>query len=212
MSKPQFQEQLITNGAETLDEAALLAIILRTGTTNRSIIEMCQEIDYSIKKSHLHITFDDLVSIHGIGTVKACQILSIIELSKRYLGDTTQLTIQGTSDILALTKELQYKTKEYFILICLGYEQKFISKTLISIGTFNATLTHPRDIFREALSQGAQSIIMVHNHPSGNPLPSKSDILITKKIKELGDVLDIKLLDHIIVGKQSHYSFQKEVF
>lgn len=201
-------------GAASLTDVELLAAILRTGTKGLSAIELARTLLYqdAEKKKKIHLqawTKEELMKIHGIGKVKAIQISCICELSKR-------LAQQSVSEELDFSmpktvaeyymEDMRHRRQEYMKLVMLNTKSKLIGESELSKGTVNMSLVSPRELFIEALNKGAVFIILIHNHPSGDPSPSKDDILISRRISEAGKLLGIELLDHIIIGDNCYVS------
>ncbi|MBS3995466.1 MAG: DNA repair protein RadC [Alkaliphilus sp.] len=209
------REKLTKFGVNTLSNAELLAILIRTGTKNISAINLAQSI-LSINKEGLRFladcNVDELSKIKGIGVSKACQIIAAIELGKR-LSLNNKQNIQGIKspkDISALfMEEMRYYKKEYFKILLLNTKNEIISSETISIGSLNSSLVHPREVFVNAIRKSAACIILIHNHPSGNPKPSEEDIQITKRLIESGKIIGIDVLDHIIIGDGSYCSLKE---
>ena len=206
-------ERLINNGVESLSNEELLAIILKSGTKGISSKELSSLIlskINSIKKLN-DINYEFLSNIKGIGMSKACNLLAAIELGKRINREVDTIkNVKLTSADLVYKyykEKLGDKKQEYFYAVYLDNSKKIIGDKLLFIGTVNYSLVHPREIFKEAYLLGASAIICIHNHPGGNPLPSKQDYDITNTIIEASKILGIKLLDHIIICKNNYYSF-----
>ena len=207
------RERLINSGSNTLSNEELLAIILDTGTKDKSAKDLA--ISVLSKINHISelkdINYQNLISIKGIGISKATKILSLIELSKRInvkLETLNNIKANNSKVIYEYFKEkLMDEKQEYFYCLYLNNKKRIIKNKLLYIGTINQTLIHPRDIFKEAYLLSASAIICIHNHPSGNTAPSKEDIMMTKNLKEVGLIMGINVVDHIIIGKNSYYSF-----
>ncbi len=211
-------EKCLEQGVDTLSNTELLAVLLRTGTKGRNVLELAAYIlsdkcgDEGILNIH-HCTLEKLKSIRGIGTVKAVQILCISELAKRLAKTTAK---KGLIFSLPSTvadyymEEMRHQKQEQMKLLMLNTKSKLLGEKNISKGTVNASLVSPRELFIEALEKQAVSIILLHNHPSGDPHPSSNDILLTKRIKEAGKLIGIELLDHIIIGNNCYISFAEE--
>lgn len=205
-------------GAQKLTDAELLALILRTGTRNLSSLSLAEHIlNLNIPGSGLeklyHLSKQELVSIQGVGDVKAAQIMAICEMSVRLSKIKAQPRLAFNSpDAIACyyMNEFQSYHQEHLMMLMLDTKNQLIGERLISKGTSNASLAEPRDIFGEALRSGAVSIILIHNHPSGDATPSSSDIMITKRLDSAGEIIGIQLLDHIIVGHGTYKSFKEE--
>jgi len=205
------REKLIAKGSQNLKDEELLAILLGTGIKGRNVIEVAKQIlqKYS-KKKLLKMQYVDLAKIKGIGPAKACIILSALELTKRALDiqEETLPKIESAQDVLAQAVYLRDKTREHFMVIYLNARNEMIFKKPMFIGTLNASLVHPREIFQEALKQNSASVILVHNHPSGDCEPSEEDLLITKRIVDAGKTMGIDVLDHVIITRGKIYSFK----
>ena len=207
------RERLINFGVEYLSNEELLAIILKTGTKNFSVKILANNILKQIDNINdlKNINLEKLTKIKGIGKAKACEILASIELGKRInnkIGNINQIKVLSSSSIYDYYKEkLIDKKQEYFYCVYLDTKNHIIKDKLLFIGTINESLVHPREIFKEAYLLSASSIICVHNHPSGNIEPSQNDIIMTKQLKDIGLLLGVKMLDHIIIGNNNYYSF-----
>jgi len=206
------REKLIAKGPDNLKDEELLAILLGTGVEGKNVIEVARQIlrKYS-KKRLLKMKYEDLSKIKGVGPAKACTILAAAELVKRALeiGEETLPLIHSTKDVIAQAVYMRDKTREHLMALFLNARNEMIYKKPMFIGTLNANLVHPREIFQEALKQNAASVILVHNHPSGDPEPSEDDLEITKRIIEAGKIMGIDVLDHIIITKSKVFSFKE---
>jgi len=207
------RERLISKGPENLKDEELLAILLRTGREGKNVLELAKQIlrKYS-KKRLLKLKYEDLIKIKGINSAKACTILAAIELVKRALeiGEETLPVIRLTKDVIAQAVYMRDKTREHLMAIYLNARNEMIFKKPMFVGTLNANLVHPREIFAEALHQNAASVILVHNHPSGDAEPSQDDLEITKRILEAGKIMGIDVLDHVIITKNKVFSFKEK--
>ena len=206
------RERLIQKGSQNLKDEELLAILLGTGIEGKNVLEVSRQILRKFsKKRLLKMKYEDLSKIKGIGPAKACTILASIELVKRSLemGEETLPLIQSTKDVIAQAVYMRDKTREHLMVIFLNARNEMIYKKPMFIGTLNANLVHPREIFQEALKQNAASVILTHNHPSGDPEPSEDDLTITKRIVEAGKTMGIDVLDHVIITKNKPFSFKE---
>jgi len=206
------REKLISKGPQNLKDEELLAILLGTGTKKKNVIEVAKQIlnKYS-KKRLLKLTYSDLSKIKGIGPAKACTILASQELVKRALKvkEDTLPIIRSTKDVIAQSVYMRDKSREHLMAIYLNARNEMVFKKPMFVGTLNANLVHPREIFNEALKQNASSVILVHNHPSGDAEPSEADLEITKRIQEAGKIMGIDVLDHVIITKTKPFSFKE---
>ena len=210
-------EKCEMRGAENLSDAELLAVLLRTGTRGENALELSSRILYHTGETGIlglhQFDRERLMRIKGIGKVKAIQISCISELAKRLSKACAQKTLSFSNpDSIAsyYMEDLRHEKQEHMKLLMLNSKSKLIGETEISKGTVNATLITPRELFIEALQKNAVSIIIMHNHPSGDPSPSREDKLTTRRIREAGALIGIELLDHIIIGNNCYVSFRKE--
>ncbi len=207
------RERLINKGVKYLSNEELLAILLKTGTKDYSVKTLANNILKQLDNitDLKEINLETLIKIKGIGKAKACEILSAIELGKRLnqkITNINQIKIYSSDSIYEYYKsKLANLKQEYFYCVYLDTKNHIIKDKLLFIGTINESLVHPREIFKEAYLLSASSIICIHNHPSGNINPSNNDIVITKQLIAVGKILGIKILDHIIIGRDNYYSF-----
>ena len=205
------RERFLKHGPETLSDSELFAIILRTGTINENVIDMSNRL---IKEHGLDKLFDcslkELQKIKGIGPSKAMQILAMAELGKRHSQAKKPIKkITQAKDVFDLFHDrLKDEKHEHFYLLTLNNQNNIIREYLVTKGILDSAIIHPREIFKEAIRNSASKIILVHNHPSGNPKPSQEDIEITKRLIEAGKLIDIKVLDHVIIGNGSWWSWR----
>ncbi|MBO4864763.1 MAG: DNA repair protein RadC [Eubacterium sp.] len=211
-------EKLIRYGTGSLSDAELLAILLRTGTKDMNVISLSQLILNAdpIHKGLRGLNYqsiEELSKIPGVGNVKAAQIIALTEISKRMSSlETEEKLILSSPDSVAeyLMEEVRYLTKEKVYALFMSASGALLKKKVLSEGTINRSIISPRDILKEAFLIDATAIVLVHNHPSGNPEPSEQDILITESVKRVCDQAQITFLDHIIIGDKTYYSFSKE--
>ena len=206
--------KLKRNGIQSLDDAELLATIFISGNQNENAIEMANKL---LSKYNLHQFADcSLKELEGIlgKDIKAYQVQSLSELFIRYSKLERKgfgRTYHRARDIYnKFVDEFQHKKKEILIGLLLNSQREIIRKVPISEGTLDTSVVHPREVFKPAIKESAHSIILVHNHPSGDPTPSHQDIIITQTIRKAGELLKIPLKDHIIIGDDSYYSFNEE--
>ncbi len=204
------RERLLKYGVESLGSDELLAIILRWGTKSISVKDLSNDIINKIGINNLeNATIEELTSIKGIKEAKAISILAAIELGKRVLKkDSSNIVINNNRIIYDLLKyDFINSYQESFVVLFLDTKNKLIKKEEIFKGTISSSTIHPREIFKLAVKHSAYSIIVVHNHPSGNSMPSQADIELTDKLMESGKLLGIPIIDHIIIGYNNFYSF-----
>lgn len=208
------RERLIGFGPSALSNAELLAIILRIGNPGENVLDLAKRLlkEYDIKCLS-QISVGELKKTLGVGDAKACQIVACFELGRRAAKHTNGVkplikTPRDVADLLM--PEMQYLKKEYFKCLYLDSKNRIIKNDTISVGSLNANIVHPREVFKVAISESAASVILVHNHPSGDPKPSKDDIEMTKRLIETGEVIGIKVLDHMIIGDGKWISLKDE--
>ena len=210
------REKLLKNGVSSLSNAELIAVIIRTGYLEDTAIDLANKI---LSMDSLGIGFlsnatvEELTSIKGVGQCKAAQIVSAIELGKRIsiYGAKPNLKVDSpfvVADILM--EDMRYLNKEYFKVILLNTKNQIISIEEISVGNLNSSIVHPREVFNIAIRRSANSIILVHNHPSGDPTPSREDINVTHRLVDAGNIIGIKVLDHIIIGDNDYISLKQK--
>lgn len=211
-------DKFMKAGPESLTDAELLAIMLRTGTRDKTPIELGRAVlqlsdcKWGLLGLH-HFSIKDLMQIPGIGEVKAVQLLCIAEIAKRISNTRAKvnLSFQNPDTVAAYYMErMRHQETEQLVLILLDAKSRMISDDVISVGIINATLISTREIFVKALKEEAAYVMILHNHPSGDPTPSRQDQIITNKIKEVSVLVDIPLLDHIIIGDNRYISFKQK--
>jgi DNA repair protein RadC len=209
------REKLIRYGAETLSNGELLAIILRTGNSNENIVNLSNRI---LKESGglnglLISSSEDFLSLRGIGEAKAAQLLALAEISKRFKsfrsGDEYKIS-QPKDAADLLMESMRHLKQECLKVIMLNTKNIVITIKDASLGSLNSSIVHPREVFCEAIKKSSASIIISHNHPSGDPTPSSEDINLTHRIKECGKLIGIELLDHIIIGDGCYVSLKEK--
>ncbi|MBA4416463.1 MAG: hypothetical protein C0392_00920 [Syntrophus sp. (in: bacteria)] len=211
-SLPEFdrpREKMEQKGPKALSNLELLAVLLGSGIKGKDVFEVARDILKATQDNVASINFETLRNIEGVGRAKACQLMAAIEYSKRLLM-RDNIEIKGVRDVLALTGELKDKKQEYFLTLTLDGASRLIQKRTVFIGTLNKSIVHPREVFADAIQDRAAGIIFVHNHPSGNTDPSEEDFAITERLSEVAKIVGIDVFDHIIIGKDKHFSFQAE--
>ena len=209
-------EKLLQFGVESLSNEELLAILLRTGTKGENVIALSKRllIELDGLDGLLNVSFEEASKIKGIKKVKACQIIAMMELFNRFRTLRSQresFKISSPRDISTLLiNEMSNFKQEVFKLILLNTKNVVIGTKDVFKGTLNSSIVHPREVFKEAIQRGSASIIACHNHPSGDPNPSKEDINITLRLKECGKIMGIELLDHMIIGANKYVSLKEK--
>lgn len=212
-------EKMSAVGAEHLSNAELLAVIIKTGTKSYTAVELAQmvlKLSQDGRLSSLHnLSIEQLMKVKGIGRVKAIQIKAALEISKRIATSDgiVQHVVKSANDVSNLLMEdMRYLKKEMFKAILLDTKNKVLKIVNVSTGSLNASIVHPREVFSEAIKCGCNSIIFVHNHPSGDPVPSNEDLHTTERLVKAGDILGIKVLDHVVLGDGRYVSFKEQGF
>ncbi len=204
------REKLLEKGPAALSDAELLALLLRTGVSGRSAVDLAKQILAKIPLSELsHSNLNDLKNIRGLGLAKSTQVLAAFELAKRIGDSSSQLPLNQPERVVNLLNHYRSRQKEYFLALYLNARHRLLAQEEISVGHLTASLVHPREVFKPAIQLSAAFIILAHNHPSGDPQPSHDDLLLTQRLVEAGQLLDIAILDHLIITKDSWCSLKQ---
>lgn len=202
------REKLAKYGPGKLSNSELLAILLGTGTKGQNVIELANKILKKFSSGKMsEAAYEDLKNFSGLGPAKACEIVACFELGKRLLKDKKSILVLSPEAVWQELKNIREHKKEHFVVFYLNTRNQMIEKEIISIGSLNANLVHPREVFEPAVKNLAAQIIIAHNHPSGDAEPSADDIEITRRLVEAGRILGIEIIDHIIVTKKKFLSF-----
>jgi DNA repair protein radc len=209
------RERMMIDGAEALSDAELLAILLRTGTRNESAINLAARIlrECGGLRQLVDMSIAELTNIRGVGPAKAVQLRAGIELGRRLArrAASDRPVIRKPEDAAKLVMEdLRSELKEHFVCLFLNTKNQVLARETLSVGTLNASLVHPREVFRPAIKRGSASIICLHNHPSGDPTPSPEDISLTRRLHEAGSLIGIDVLDHIVIGDGRFVSLKEQ--
>jgi DNA repair protein RadC len=206
------REKLLSRGPETLSDAELLAILLRTGGRGASAVDQGRAIieRFGDFRRLAAAGVGELCAVKGVGRVKAAQILAALEIAKRY-GEyefKPGQALRGSGDVYAHFRErLASEKREHFYAVLLDNKHRKIKDISVSQGSLTASIVHPRDVFASVVREAAAAVVFVHNHPSGDPTPSKEDIEITRRLREVGELMGVRVLDHIVVGNGRYVSF-----
>ncbi len=204
------REKLEKYGVNRLSDSELMAILIRTGIVGKNVVELSKQILKKIKKLGLEqLEMKDLLEIKGLGKTKAGQILASLEIGRRFLQNKKSELILSPQDVWTEMKDLRDSKKEHFVIFYLDTQNQIIKREIISVGTLNESLIHPREVFEPAVRYSTAQIIMAHNHPSGNLEPSPEDIVVSKRLIDAGNLLGIEVLDHIIVTKDRFKSMKE---
>ena len=203
------REKFLAKGPDALAKSELLAIIIGSGIKGKNVKQLSEQIIKKFSRTFLDLTVDDLLAISGIGEAKALQIISSLALAKRFYDEKKmqENLILTAKDAIALNYDLKEKKKEYLVCLFLNARNTLLKKEIISIGTLDKSLIHPREIFGPAVELRSAGIILLHNHPSGDPTPSEQDREVFHKIIEAGKIMGVNVLDFIIIGDEKNYSF-----
>lgn len=209
------RERLLAHGADVLHTHELLAIILRSGSKEESVIDISKRLfhKYDSLKALAHAPLSDYQKIRGIGTSKAVELKAAFELGRRSVQEVFEghIILHSPEQIFRFLKpQYEMKTQEHLIALFLNTKGHLIKKEVLFIGSLNSSIIHPRTIFRSAVEHSAAAMILCHNHPSGDPTPSHHDIDMTKRIQESSEMMDIPLMDHVIIGRDKYFSFKEK--
>ncbi len=216
-SNERPREKLVLYGAGCLSNAELLAILLRTGTREESVLRIAEHVLATYKDVGIaamtHASVTELAGIHGMGTAKAAAVLAAVEFGRRLSQKTAEKIeiIHGPEDVVRFAMpHFRYEQKEHFAVLLLNTKNHILAMQDISIGSLTASIVHPREVFQAAVRYAAASMILLHNHPSGDPSPSREDISVTQRLVKAGKIMDIPVLDHIILGDQNFVSMKEK--
>ncbi|MDP4000922.1 MAG: DNA repair protein RadC [bacterium] len=205
------REKLEKYGPERLSNSELLAILLRTGSEGINVVELSNKILKKFSGDGLpKTTVKELKNTFGLGAAKACEIVACFELGRRLLQNKQAALLLSPQDVWEELKDIRNHKKEHFVIFYLDSRSQEIKREIISVGSLNANLVHPREVFEPAVRNLAAQIIITHNHPSGDPEPSEDDLEITKKLVEAGEILGIEMIDHIIVSRDGFVSLKEK--
>lgn len=209
------RERFIQNGPESLSNHELLALMLRTGTKEESVLQLSNRLLTHFEGLRLlkDATLDEMTSIKGIGMAKAIQVLAAVEIGRRIssLSYDDRFVIRSPEDgAKYVMNDMRFLSQEHFVCLYLNTKNQVLHKQTIFIGSLNASIVHPREVFKEAFRRSAASIICIHNHPSGDPAPSREDIEVTKRLAECGKIIGIDVLDHLIIGENKYVSLKEK--
>ncbi|MBI5573191.1 MAG: DNA repair protein RadC [Elusimicrobia bacterium] len=204
------REKLSKTGVSSLKDEELLAIILGTGYKGKNVLQLSKEILKNYPTGDfIQLPISKLKAIKGFGSAKASVIAAAVELVKRGL-DKNVVAIKKPTDVLPYTLDIRDRKREHFVVFYLNARNEILKRDFVSIGTLNASLVHPREVFKPAIEHSAASVIFVHNHPSGDTTPSEDDIKLTKRLIAAADILGIEILDHIIISKTDYLSMKSK--
>jgi len=203
------REKLVKKGVQALKNDELLSVLIGSGIKGKDVRKLSREIVAMLDDSFENLSLEKLLNIHGLGVAKASQIISAIELAKRYTAQINK-KISSAQDVYDELKEFSTKQQEYFLVMTLDGASHIINTRTVFIGTLNQSLVHPREVFADAIADRAAGIIIAHNHPSGTLSASRADIGVTQRLDEVAKLVGIELLDHVILARDGFYSFSDE--
>lgn len=207
------RERLIELGERQLSNEELVALILRTGSAQESVLDLARRLLKNFDGFHglADATFEELRCIPGMGIAKICELKAAVEIGRRMsISPRSRVVIRTPKDVDAyLGNELRQLTQEHFVVLSLDSKNQLLGKDHAFVGTLNSSLVHPREVFHRAVRRSAASIVVAHNHPSGDPQPSREDIEVTRRLGEAGKLMGIELLDHIIIGDGRYVSLRE---
>ncbi|OGZ54900.1 MAG: hypothetical protein A3H64_02035 [Candidatus Ryanbacteria bacterium RIFCSPLOWO2_02_FULL_45_11c] len=205
------REKLEKYGPERLSDSELLAILLRTGSEGINVVELSGKILRKFSGAGLaKASAKELKNTFGLGSAKACEIVACYELGRRHLQNKQSVLLLSPKDVWDELKDIRDHKKEHFVIFFLDSRNQEIKREIVSVGSLNTSLVHPREVFEPAVRYLAAQVIIAHNHPAGDPKPSEDDLELTKRLVEAGKMMGIEIMDHVIVSKNSHFSFKEE--
>lgn len=209
------RERFLQDGPQSLSNQELLALLLRTGSKEESVLQLSNRLIKAFEGLRLlkEASVEEMTEIKGIGEAKAIQILASVELGRRIhkLNDQDRYVIRSPEDgANYCMEEMRFLSQEHFVCLYLNTKNQVLHKRTVFIGSLNASIVHPREVFKEAFRRSAASIICLHNHPSGDPSPSREDIEVTKRLVECGKIMGMEVLDHIIIGEHKYVSLKEK--
>jgi len=209
------RERLLSRGAHQLSNSELLAILMATsGLKGENVLDLAQRV--LIKAGDVgklvHMSYGELCEIKGIGPAKAVLLLAVVELSRRmHLTGSEPAVVKSPRDVqYILAERFRYEEKERFYAVLLNTKNRLLGLEEVSVGSLNSSIVHPREVFRAAIRHSAASVIVAHNHPSGDPTPSREDIEVTRRLMEVGRIVGIEVLDHVIFGREVILSLKEK--
>ncbi len=209
------RERLLQNGPEQLSNRDLLAVLLKTGTKDQSVFTLVDQLisHFGSIRELACASYEEMCCIKGIGPAKAAEILAAFELAKRLSTSSFQAreVVNSPADAAGIVmNEMRLLDREHFVILMLNTKHRVMAKKVVSIGNLNASLVHPRELFKDIIKRSSAAVILIHNHPSGDPTPSQEDITVTNRLCEAGRLLGIDVLDHVIVGDLGYVSFKEK--
>ena len=205
------RERLLDLGPGVLADSDLVAVLFGSGSAGSGVLDTADRVVGTVNVRRLHqVAIEDLLAIRGMGKARAAQLLAAAELGRRLWPDGDALPlVRGPENVYELTRDIRGLNREHFVGFYLNSRNQVLRREIISIGSLNASIVHPREVFLPAVAMSAASIILAHNHPSGDPTPSEEDLAITRRLVDAGRLLGIELLDHVVVARDAYASFKE---
>jgi len=205
------RERLLDLGPGVLADSDLVAVLFGSGSAGSGVLDTADRVVGTVNVRRLHqVAIEDLLAIRGMGKARAAQLLAAAELGRRLWPDGDALPlVRGPENVYELTRDIRGMNREHFVGFYLNSRNQVLRREIISIGSLNASIVHPREVFLPAVAMSAASIILAHNHPSGDPTPSEEDLAITRRLVDAGRLLGIELLDHVVVARDAYASFKE---
>ena len=205
------RERLLESGPGALTDRDLVAVILGTGSDGEGVLELAERVTRSVNLRLLpRVPAEELLAIRGLGPARTAQLLAAAEMGRRLWPDGEAASlVRGPETVFELTRDIRGSNREHFVGFYLNTRNQVLRREVISIGSLNASIVHPREVFTPAVAVSAASLILAHNHPSGDPTPSEEDLAITRRLMEAGRLLGIDVLYHVIVARESYASFKE---
>lgn len=202
------REKLLARGQGNLSDVELLQVVIGSGIRGADVTAIADSILQLLQRHNGKVTVDQLLRVRGVGKAAATKLVASLELTGRF--NHTGKQIMDESAVLGMLEDIRYRKQEHFIVITLDGANRLIEKRIVTVGTLNESLVHPREVFADAITDRAAGIVVAHNHPGGSMHASGPDLLVTKRLRAAGELLGIKLLDHIVITPQGHFSIDTE--
>jgi len=202
------REKLERRGPAALSDFELLEVLIGSGQAGNDVSQIARQMQKILRHTTGDLLLEDLTALKGISVARASRVLAALEIARRYLMKDVE-PLKAVTDLVARLDDIRDKRQEYLVTLTLDGGQRLISRRTVTIGTLDTVLAHPREIFADAITDRAASLVVAHNHPSGDPAPTSADIGLTQQLAAAGQLLGIELRDHIIVTKNDYFSFRQ---
>lgn len=198
------REKLLKKGVNALNSHELLQVVIGSGIKGADVVKISKKLHILLEAGNGKVKLDDLLKVKGVSTASSAKILASLEVANRF--NKTGVIVESTQDMINLLADFRDKKQEHFVVLTLDGANRLIERRIITVGTLTENLVHPREVFADAISDRAASIVVAHNHPSGSLTPSRADLAVTERLVATGELLGIELLDHIIITREGHIS------